>query len=69
MEKEITFIVEESQDGGFEARALGFLIFTEAETVEDLNKMAQDAVNCHFDEGERPGVIRLHMVGQGPFGL
>ncbi len=62
MEKEIIFIVEESKEGGFEAKALGFPIFTEAETFEDLKKMVQDAVVCHFDEASRPKVIRLHMV-------
>jgi hypothetical protein len=62
MEKEIIFIVEESKEGGFEARALGLPIFTEAETFEDLRKMVQDAVVCHFDETSRPRVIRLHMV-------
>lgn len=62
MEKEIIFIVEESKESGFEAKALGFPIFTEAETFEDLKKMVQDAVVCHFDETSRPKVIRLHMV-------
>lgn len=62
MEKEIIFIVEESKEGGFEARALGFSIFTEADTFEDLKKMVQDAVVCHFADSERPRVIRLHQV-------
>ncbi len=62
MEKEIIFVVEESPEGGYEARALGFSIFTQAETFDDLKKMVQDAVLCHFDEEERPKVIRLHMV-------
>ena len=62
MEKEIIFIVEESKEGGFEARALGFSIFTEADTFEDIKKMVQDAVVCHFDEAARPRIIRLHMV-------
>ena len=22
----------------------------------------QDAVRCHFDEGERPAMVRLHVV-------
>lgn len=62
MEKEIIFSVDESPEGGYEARALGFSIFTQAETFNDLKKMVQDAVLCHFDEKERPRVIRLHMV-------
>ena len=62
MEKEIIFIVDESAEGGYEARALGFSIFTQGETFDELKKMVQDAVLCHFDEKERPKVIRLHMV-------
>jgi hypothetical protein len=33
---EIIFLVEESPDGGFEARALTAPIFTEADTLDDL---------------------------------
>jgi hypothetical protein len=62
MEKEVIFVVEESPEGGFEARALGYSIFTEAETFDELKKAVQDAVTCHFDESERPKVVRLHMV-------
>ncbi len=62
MEKEIIFVVEESPEGGYEARALGHSIFTQAESFEELKKMVQDAVLCHFDESERPRVVRLHMV-------
>ena len=62
MEKEIIFNVDESPEGGYEARALGFSIFTQADTFDDLKKMVQEAVLCHFDEKERPKVIRLHMV-------
>ena len=36
--KEIIFIVEESLDGGFEARAVGYSIFTEAESVLELKE-------------------------------
>jgi hypothetical protein len=32
MEKEIIFLVEESLEGGYEARALGYSIYTEGET-------------------------------------
>lgn len=62
MDKEIIFIVEEAPEGGYQARALGVPIFTEADTLDALKKMVQDAVVCHFDEAERPKVIRLHMV-------
>ncbi len=51
-DKEIIFVVEESPEGGYEARALGYSIFTEGESLEDLRKMVRDAVACHFDESE-----------------
>lgn len=61
-EKEIIFAVEESPEGGYEARALGYSIFTEADTLDDLKRMVRDAVNCHFEAEEKPSVIRLHWV-------
>lgn len=60
--EEIIFVVEEAPEGGYTARALGHSIFTEADTEMELAEMARDAVHCHFDEGERPRVIRLHYV-------
>jgi hypothetical protein len=61
-EKEIIFAVEESAEGGYEARALGYSIFTEGETLEELRRMVRDAVSCHFDAENKPPVIRLHWV-------
>ncbi len=54
MAKEIIFLVEEAPEGGYQARALGYSIFTEADTFEELKVMALDAVNCHFDAANRP---------------
>jgi len=62
MAKEIIFLVEESPEGGYEARALGYSIYTEAETLEELKEMIKDAVKCHFEEEEAPKLIRLHIV-------
>lgn len=62
MQNEIIFLISESPEGGFEARALGHSIYTEADTEIELREMVRDAVVCHFDEVERPGVIRLHFV-------
>jgi len=60
---EIIFIVEESPEGGYEARSLEYSIFTEADTFEELKKMIHDAVSCHFETGDhRPHLIRLHQV-------
>ena len=62
MDKEIIFMVEESPEGGYEAKALGHSIYTEADTFEDLRSMVKDAVQCHFEESVRPKLIRLHLV-------
>jgi len=59
---EIIFSVQESPEGGYEARALGHPIFTQAETMEELRDTVRDAVRCHFDSGSVPAVIRLHFV-------
>jgi hypothetical protein len=59
---EIIFEVTESLEGGYEARALSASIFTEAETLPELESAVRDAVRCHFDEGQTPAVIRLHLV-------
>lgn len=61
-ESEIIFAVEESPEGGYEARALGYSIYTQADSLEELKRMVQDAVRCHFEEADRPRVIRLHVV-------
>lgn len=62
MPDEVIFNVQESPEGGYEAKALGFPIFTQGETMEALRAMVRDAVRCHFDEGQRPRVVRLHLV-------
>jgi hypothetical protein len=59
---EIIFIVEESPEGGYEARSLNHSIFTEADTFEELKEMIHDAVSCHFKTEDRPHLIRLHQV-------
>ncbi len=53
---------EESVEGGFEARALSHSIYTEADTLEAIRSLVKDAVQCHFDERDRPKLIRLHIV-------
>ena len=61
-ESEIIFMVQESPEGGYEARALGQAIFTQAGTLEELKRMVQDAVRCHFEPPDVPALIRLHLV-------
>jgi hypothetical protein len=69
MNNEIIFLVEESVDGGLEAKALNHSIFTEAEDLENLREMVKDAVNCHFDQENKPKIIRLHFVKEEVFSV
>ena len=54
---EIIFSVQESPEGGYEARALGYSIFTQADTMDELKLNVREAVHCHFDE--EPVLCRL----------
>ncbi len=62
MTKELIFLIEESLDGGYEAHALGYSIFTQGETFEEIRTNVREAVACHFDQAEMPRLIRLHFV-------
>ncbi len=62
MDSEIIFLVEEAPEGGYLARALGHSIFTEADSWEELGEAVRDAVRCHFEAGETPPIIHLHLV-------
>ncbi len=59
---EIIFLIEESLEGGYTAKAIGESIFTEADTMEEIRNNIKEAVECHFDEGKKPKLIRLHMI-------
>lgn len=59
---EIIFQVTEEPEGGFSARALGQSIVTQAEDLEALKVAVRDAVLCHFEDGQAPRLIRLHLV-------
>ena len=60
--KEIIFLVEQAPEGGYTAQALGYSIYTEADTWEELKVAVHDAALCHFEEHARPTLLRLHAV-------
>jgi hypothetical protein len=66
---ELIFLVEEAPDGGFIARALGASIFAEADTWTELQTQVRDAVLCHFEDDQRPKVVRLHYVREEVFSV
>ncbi len=59
---ESIFAVQESPEGGYEARALGYSIHTQPGSMDELRTMVRDAVCCHFDSASIPAVICLHIV-------
>lgn len=59
---EILFVVSESAEGGYVASGIDASIVTEADDLDQLRVAIRDAVRCHFDERDRPSVIRLHLV-------
>jgi hypothetical protein len=60
---ELIFEVREAEEGGFVARALGYAIFTEADTWDALRENVLEVTSLHFeDESERPKLIQLHFV-------
>ena len=67
--KEIVFIVEESQDGGYFARAVNQSIITQGDTLPELKTMISDAVRCHFEEAEMPTYVHLHVTREETFAL
>jgi hypothetical protein len=50
---DLIFLVEEAPEGGYTARALGASIFTEADTLDELQDQVRDAERCHFDDADR----------------
>ena len=59
---EIVFeVIEDEEDGGYSASAIGYGIYTQGETIEEIRENVQEAFECYFDgELARLEVIRLH---------
>ena len=57
------FEVRDAEEGGFCARALGYAIFTEGDTWEELRGNVLEATALHFEEcAEHPRLVQLHYV-------
>ena len=51
MAKEIIFLVEDAPEGGYVTQALGYSIFTEADTWDELKQAVRDAVRATLTKG------------------
>jgi hypothetical protein len=49
----IVFSVKKSPQGGYDARAVGYPIFTQASTMKALRRNAKEAVRAHFGPSEK----------------
>jgi hypothetical protein len=72
MNKSITFRVEE--DAGFliavwDAPASTGGITTQARNMVELLPAIREAIECHFDEGDRPTKFVLHFINDPAFEL
>ncbi len=62
---QIIFEVEEEDDGGFVASAVGESIVTQADDLDELRLNVREAVRCHFDgRAKAPGRILLNFLRQ-----
>lgn len=59
---ELFFLIEEAPEGGWTARALGESLFTEGDSLDELKENIKEAVACHFDDENKPKLLRLHIV-------
>ena len=61
---EIIFLIEEDPDGGYNAKALGYSIFTQSDSWEELEQNIKEATHLYFEEKDStiPKIIRLHFV-------
>jgi hypothetical protein len=47
---ELVFEARDAEEGGYQARALGHSLLTEADTCEELRANMLEATSLHFDE-------------------
>ena len=58
---ELLFEVHDAEEGGYVGQALGYSIFTEADTWEDLRNSVLEATSLHFEDGPvHPRLVHLH---------
>ncbi len=68
--KKIVFIVEEDPGGGYNANALGYNIFNQADTLPALKNMIKYALVCHFEnEEDREDIVSTHFIKDEVFTL
>jgi predicted RNase H-like HicB family nuclease len=58
----LLFVVQEDPNGGYIAKAPGYGIYTQGETMDELLANIKEAIQCHFEEGKSPASFTLHSI-------
>ena len=70
MDTELIFVAEEDIDGGYTARALGYSIFTQGDTTEELHRNIREVVDLFFEgQDNKPSIVRVHYVKDVVFSI
>ena len=48
----IQFFIQNAEEGGYTAQAVGYSIYTQGETLDETVENIKEAVECHFGEEE-----------------
>ena len=48
----LQFNITQEPDGGYNARSVGYSIFTQGNTLDETLKNIREATECHFDEDD-----------------
>lgn len=49
----LQFFIQNSEDGGYTAEAVGYSIYTQGETLDEVVDNIKEAVECHFGEDKK----------------
>ena len=59
MKKEITFIVHEAEEGGYNTESIGVGFFAEDETIAALKENIKIGINCFFYSPEEIPTVNV----------
>jgi predicted RNase H-like HicB family nuclease len=63
--KEVIFLIESDKDGGYQAHCREEGILTQADTLDELHEMIQQALACYYDTVALP-TVKLQFATQIP---
>jgi predicted RNase H-like HicB family nuclease len=49
----LQFSIEDSEEGGYTAQAVGYSIYTQGETLDEIVSNIKEATECYFGEAEK----------------